>query len=158
MRRNLFEEALSRGEASKFFKGEGLYFLKNPETGGHSANVHMSGWVANYVAGEPERMAEFCEAFNQFVADADPADKDDFFSVLENLFSYVSVSKRGLFPRSDFLKCDNGETVCLLKKFAEKIKFQKYFEVGDIDISSYLDYFERNGYPLLSNLFREKGV
>src|SRR5690554_2601851 len=158
MRRNLFEEALSRGEASKFFKGEGLYFLRNPETGGHSTNVHMSGWVANYVAGESERMAEFCTAFNQFVADAEPASKDDFFSVLENLFSYVSVSKKGLFPGSDFLKYNNSETVCSLRKFAEKVKFQKYFRVSDIDINFYMDYFERNGYPLLSNLFREEGV
>ena len=72
---NLFEKALSKGEARQFFEGTGEYFARNREDHAHSYVTHMTGWVGRYIGEDAGRLEvvldELATTFSAHIGDVD---------------------------------------------------------------------------------------
>lgn len=61
---NLFENAVEAGETNSFFKGEGRYFVRDPDWGEHVYTAHYGSWVDRYTNSSSENASKFCESFS----------------------------------------------------------------------------------------------
>lgn len=81
---NLFENAVEAGETNSFFKGEGRYFVRDPDWGEHVYTAHYGSWVDRYTNSSSENASKFCESFSGFISglDVSEQDMDHFFGNL----------------------------------------------------------------------------
>lgn len=152
MNENLFEVALRNNDASKFFKGEDGYFLRNPETGDHSFYVHMSGWVVNYIKQSEYRFIEFKDAFELFINSSDPSSEADFECVMENIFSYISLRGRGLIHDYISFGSDEDRLFSAFKDFYENSKRCSFYERWKSYVKGFCEYCRLNNEPKLASL------
>lgn len=152
MNENLFEVALRNNDASKFFKGEDGYFLRNPETGGHSFYVHMSGWVVNYIKQNEYGLMEFKDAFEVFMKSSDPSSEADFECVMENVFSYISLRGQGLIHDCVSFGSDEDRLFSAFKDFFENAKRCYFYKRWKSYVKGFCEYCRLHKEPKLASL------
>ncbi|SBT16039.1 hypothetical protein MGA5115_00113 [Marinomonas gallaica] len=83
---NLFRKAVDADETEMFFKGQGRYFVRDPDWGEHVYAAHYSGWVSDFVADSHTKKELFISLFDKFVSNLKATDED-----LEHFFGNLSA-------------------------------------------------------------------
>ncbi len=151
--KNLFEQALERGETDDFFKGNGLYFGLNRETGEHCYGTHLSGWVVSYINEDSKKMLVFYNAFKKYIASCDPGNEKDFRSVLENVFSYITLQERNIFFKTTMFVSSEDAIFVEVENYLKKAKEEGLSEEFKNEIQFHSDYYKKEGYSELSKIF-----
>lgn len=96
---NLFSRAVTKKETDDFFRGNGVYFVRDPDWGVHVHGAHLTGWVEKYLNADQNNGKIFDEAFIEFINSA-KENSEDIEHVFSTLSSYFDSRKRGLLYKS----------------------------------------------------------
>lgn len=148
---NLFEIALLNNETEKYFKGEGKYFARNPETGEHAFLVHFSGWITSYISDNETKTKQFYNVFRSFIDNSDASDQNNFIPILQNILAYVVICERKGILRSVNLKSNEESILEAFKNYIVQLKNQSFFDENRSHLKEYIEFFNNHDGKLFSD-------
>ncbi|WP_298771765.1 hypothetical protein [uncultured Shewanella sp.] len=113
---NLFEQAVSRSETERFFKGEGQYYAHNPMDGGHCYGIRLSGNLAPYLNGNRNNLCIFNEAFNRFIGSL-TSNEQDLRHLLANIFEINRLKNNGVLLNVNFVNEEEAPITQSIKQY-----------------------------------------
>ncbi len=144
--KNLFEQALSRGETDSFFKGNGDYFVRDPDWGVHVYAALYGGHVQNFINSNSENSIIFEESFKDFVRSL-KANTDDAGHFFGNLSAIIYWKKNS--ELSEILPLKSG--ACAHEEINNYIKELNASKIDDLDKNRYkveISKYILDGYSL----------
>ncbi|WP_299490916.1 hypothetical protein [uncultured Shewanella sp.] len=145
---NLFEQAVSRSETERFFKGEGQYYSHNPMDGGHCYGIRLSGNLAQYLNNDKHNLYIFNEVFNHFIASLSSSEAD-LRHLLANVFEINRLKNNGVLSGVNFV---NEEGSLIMKSIQQYFKQLEVSEANKELVNIYLAAFEDLDSKLLVNI------
>ncbi len=142
---NLFAQAVAKGDTKDFFRGHGVYFVRDPDWGVHVHGAHLSGWVEKYINSEKKNAGVFDAEFKNFINSA-KEESDDINHVFSMLSAYFATKKRGLLSRSTLFEGDNSEGRCAILQYLERIKESNVLVASKNDILIHANFIESKGF------------
>lgn len=143
---NLFKIAVELSETNEFFKGEGRYFVRDPNWGEHVYAAHYGSWVDTYINQSDKECEIFSNSFCQFLdnLNVNSTDLDHFFG---NLNAVAFWMEEGKLQNVDIFNvdsnCNKSIQAYLLKLKGSNLELEKKDLIG-----RYIDGIKGKGFDL----------